>query len=85
MTGEADQEIVFVHNPGAVNQTQSFVALLGTDGKTISGKPDDVVFPTAANGTFYVADTGANACMRSPPLVSLQDRSTSMSAMNLAS
>ena len=60
LTGEADQEIVFVHNPGAANQTESFVALLGTDGKTISGFPDDTVFPTAPNGTFYVADTGGN-------------------------
>jgi hypothetical protein len=60
LTGEADQEIVFVHNPGASNQTESFVALLGTNGKTISGYPDDTVFPTAANGTFYISDTGAN-------------------------
>jgi hypothetical protein len=60
LTGEADQEIVFVHNPGAVNQTESFVALLGTNGMTIPGLPDDTVFPSAANGTFYVADTGAN-------------------------
>ena len=60
LTGEADQEIVFVHNPGAKNQTESFVALLGTNGQTITGDPDDTVFPTAANGTFYVADTGAN-------------------------
>ena len=60
LTGEADQEIVIVHNPGAVNQSESFVALLGTNGKTISGFPDDTVFPTTANGTFYVADTGGN-------------------------
>jgi hypothetical protein len=60
LTGEADQEIVFVHNPGSVNQTESFVGLLGTNGQTISGDPDDTVFPTAPNGTFYVADTGAN-------------------------
>jgi hypothetical protein len=60
LTGEADQEIVFVHNPGTAGQTESFVMLLGTDGKTISGLPDDTVFPTAASGTFYVADTGAN-------------------------
>jgi hypothetical protein len=60
LTGEADQEIVFVHNPGAVNQSESFVALLGTNGLTISGLPDDTVFPTTANGTFYVADTGGN-------------------------
>ena len=60
LTGEADQEIVFVHNPGAANQTESFVGLLGTNGQTISGLPDDTVFATAASGTFYLADTGAN-------------------------
>ena len=60
LTGEADQEIVFVHNPGAANQTESFLNLLGTTGQTISGLPDDTVFPAAASGTFYVADTGAN-------------------------
>jgi hypothetical protein len=43
-----------------VNQTESFIALLGTNGMTMAGVPDDTVFPTAANGTFYVADTGAN-------------------------
>ena len=60
LTGEADQEIVFVHNPGTVNQTESFLALLGTNGQPILGFPDDSVFPNAVNGTFYVADTGAN-------------------------
>jgi sugar lactone lactonase YvrE len=60
LTGEADQEIVFVHHPGAANQSESFIMLLGTDGTTISGLPDDTVFPTATNGTFYLADTGAN-------------------------
>jgi hypothetical protein len=44
-----------------VNQTESFVALLGPNGQTISGLPDDTVFPTAPSGTFYVADTGANS------------------------
>ena len=42
------------------NQTESFLMLLGTSGLTISGLPDDTVFRSAANGTFYVADTGAN-------------------------
>jgi hypothetical protein len=60
LTGEADQEIVFVHNPGTPSQTESFVGLLGTNGQTISGFPDDTVFPTATSGTFYVSDTGAN-------------------------
>lgn len=60
LTGEADQEIVFVHNPGAANQSESFLKLLGTNGLTISGLPDDTVFPTSASGTFYVSDTGAD-------------------------
>ncbi len=60
LTGEADQEIVFVQNPSAVNQSESFVALLGLDGNTISGFPDDTVFPTSTSGTFYISDTGAN-------------------------
>jgi hypothetical protein len=60
LTGEADQEIVFVHNPGAANQSESFVNLLGTDGQTITGLPDDTVFPTSPAGTFYITDTGAN-------------------------
>jgi sugar lactone lactonase YvrE len=60
LTGEAGQEIVFVHNPGTVNQTESFLPLLGTNGLTISGFPDDTVFPTTSNGTFYMTDTGGN-------------------------
>ena len=64
MTGEADQEIVFISNPGAANQSESFVSLLGTDGKTISGDPDDTVFPTATSGFIYLADTGANTVYR---------------------
>lgn len=60
LTGEADQEIVFVQNPGAANQAESFVSLLGTNGQPISGFPDDTVFPNAASGTFYVGDTGSN-------------------------
>ena len=60
LTGEADQEIVFVHHPGAGNQTESFIVLLGTGGVPITGLPDDTVFPNAANGTFYLTDTGGN-------------------------
>ena len=60
LTGEADQTIVFIHNPGAANQTQSFISLLGTDGKTIKGNPDDTVYPTDTQGFIYLADTGAN-------------------------
>ncbi|MBV9742194.1 MAG: hypothetical protein JO099_00400 [Acidobacteriia bacterium] len=60
LTGEADQEIVFVHNPGTPGQTESFLALLGLGGQPINGSPDDTVFPTGPQGIFYVADTGAN-------------------------
>jgi hypothetical protein len=60
LTGEADQEIVFVHNPGTPSQTESFVMLLAPGGVPISGDPDDTVFPTASSGTFYVSDTGGN-------------------------
>jgi hypothetical protein len=56
LTGEADQEIVFVHNPGKANQSESFLALLGVG----SGLPDDTVFATASSGIFYLTDTGAN-------------------------
>ncbi len=64
LTGEADREIVFIHNPGAANQYETFINLLGTDGKTIAGKPDDTLFPTAAAGFFYIADTGGNSVYR---------------------
>ncbi|MBV9761270.1 MAG: hypothetical protein JO340_11960 [Acidobacteriaceae bacterium] len=60
LTGEADQEITFVQHPGAANQTESFLHLLGTNGQPISGDPDDTIYPTAAGGFFYFADTGAN-------------------------
>ena len=60
LTGEADQEIAFIKNPGAANQSESYINLLGTNGQTISGFPDDTVYPTAAQGIVYMADTGAN-------------------------
>lgn len=60
LTGEGDKALVFVHNIGAPGQSVSFLPLLGTSGQTISGKPDDTVFPTASQGLFFVADTGAN-------------------------
>jgi hypothetical protein len=60
LTGEADQTIVIVHNPGAINQSIAFIPLLGTNGQTITGLPDDVVIPTASDGTFYLGDTGGN-------------------------
>jgi hypothetical protein len=60
LTGEADREIAFIHNPGQSTQFETFLALLGTDGKTITGLPDDTIFPNATGGFFFIADTGAN-------------------------
>ena len=64
LTGEADQEIVWIHNEGMVNQSESFIRLLGADGKTISGLPDDTAYSTSKSGYFYLADTGANIIYR---------------------
>jgi hypothetical protein len=64
LTGEADQTIVFIRNAATSHQTVSFISLLGTNGKTISGFPDDTIFPTATKGYFYIADTGANTVYR---------------------
>jgi hypothetical protein len=61
LTGEADKQIVFIHNPGTAGQTASFISLLAPGGSPVSGSPDDTVYPTAANGFIYLADTGANA------------------------
>jgi len=60
LTGEADQQIVFIHNPGQSGQSESFINLLGTNGQTISGLPDDTAYPTASSGYFFMADVGAN-------------------------
>ena len=55
LTGEADRELVFIHNPGAANQSASFLMLSG-----VTGSPDDSVFPTSSKGYFYIADAGGN-------------------------
>ncbi len=64
LTGEADKEIVFIHNPGASNQSEHFVSLLGSNGTPVNGNPDDTVYPTATRGFVYLADTGANIVYR---------------------
>jgi hypothetical protein len=56
LTGEADQTIIFIHNPGTASQTVTYLPLSGVG----SGVPDDTVFPNAAQGMFFYADTGAN-------------------------
>jgi hypothetical protein len=64
LTGEADQKITFISNPGTASPTETFLSLLGTHGLPITGFPDDTIFPNAANGYFYVADTGKNTVYR---------------------
>lgn len=64
LTGEADKQIAYIKNPGASNQQVNYVSLLGTDGMTIKGKPDDTLYPNATGGFFYFADTGANTVYR---------------------
>jgi hypothetical protein len=60
LTGEADQTLVFIHNPGAANQSVTFLPLLGVG----TGLPDDTVFPTDTQGVIFYADTGANTVYR---------------------
>jgi len=64
LTGEADQKIAFISNPGTATQAETFLSLLGTNGLAISGNPDDTIFPNAADGFFYIADTGTNTVYR---------------------
>jgi hypothetical protein len=60
LTGEADQTIVFIHNAGALNQSETLLPLQGVG----TGFPDDVIFPTATQGVIFYADTGANIVYR---------------------
>ena len=64
LTGEGDKQIVFIHNPGQSNQSESFINLLGTNGLTINGLPDDTAYATAKSGYFIMTDTGANKVYR---------------------
>ena len=60
LTGEADKQLVFIHNPGQMTQSESFINLLDPSRMSINGFPDDSAFVTAKSGYFLVADTGAN-------------------------
>ena len=64
LTGEADKQIVFIHNPGTSSQSASFLSLLGTNGAAVSGSPDDTVYANSSRGFVYLADTGANIVYR---------------------
>jgi hypothetical protein len=54
LTGEADGAYIFVHDPGTLHQTESFVQLpSGYVG-------DDAIMPTASSGMFFISNQGAN-------------------------
>jgi hypothetical protein len=56
LTGEADHQLVFIHNAGTPAQSVSFINLLGA-----SGNPDDSAFNgKATQGYFLMSDTGGN-------------------------
>jgi hypothetical protein len=56
LTGEADHQLVFIHNAGTLSQSESFINLLGP-----SGNPDDSAFNgNATQGYFLLSDTGGN-------------------------
>jgi hypothetical protein len=64
LTGEADKTIAFITNPGTASQSETFLSLLASGGAPITGNPDDTIFPNAADGYFYIADTGGNTVYR---------------------
>jgi hypothetical protein len=64
LTGEADQKIAFITNPGTAFQSETFLSLLAPGGAPITGNPDDTIFPNAVEGYFYIADTGGNTVYR---------------------
>ena len=56
LTGEADHQLVFIHNAGTLSQSESFINLLGP-----SGNPDDSAFNgNATQGYFLLSDTSGN-------------------------
>jgi hypothetical protein len=58
-TEESPATLVFIKNPGAANQTVSFLNLIDSTGAAVSSL-DDPVFATSSSGTFYVSDTSNN-------------------------
>ncbi len=59
LTSDHDASLTIVAHPGTVNQTASFVTLpAGSSGL------DDAIVPTTKNGTFIVANGGANDVLK---------------------
>jgi hypothetical protein len=85
LTGEADQKIAFISNPGTVSQTETFLSLLGTNGLPITGNPDDTIFQMLPTDSFTSRTLAPIPFTALPPPDLPSARSTLMSAMNLAS
>ena len=58
-----DGQLIFVGQPGTLDQEVSFLNVLDPSGNAVSGL-DDAVFATASQGTFYLADTGNNQVLK---------------------
>ncbi len=58
-TGEGDEALTVINNPGTASQSAHSIALSGANGARI-GKPDDALDVTSTSGTFYLTDTTAN-------------------------
>jgi hypothetical protein len=50
LTSGGDSSFIFIHHPGAANQSESFITLPSS-----LGSPDDAIMPTASSGTFYIS------------------------------
>jgi hypothetical protein len=59
LTSEAHKAFAFIHDPGTVNQIESFITLPSS-----AGTPDDAVMVTAGSGTFYVSAQSLNEVIK---------------------
>ena len=59
LTSEADKAFTFIHDPGKVNQTESFINLPSS-----AGTPDDAVMVTASSGAFYLSAGSLNEVIK---------------------
>jgi hypothetical protein len=73
---------MFINSPGQAGQSVSFLNILNAAGAP-AGSPDDAIFPTAAQGTFYVADTGANGLVPNTSLYA--DVGNAFNSVNMTS
>jgi hypothetical protein len=58
LDSQADSNLIFLNAPGSPHQVGYVLQLSSSSTKQVT--VDDTVFPTAASGTIYVADTAAN-------------------------